>query len=160
MTTAIPKRPKLLTVICILSFIYGLFDIGGCVWSGSGGYQHMLENQRTQTLQRRDQYGPDDPLVKLNESQEESNVKMAEHVKPFLPAFIALDLLSIVGVWLMWKLRKVGFWLYLTAAVLWAVLVLMPAREGGMSATIMSVFMVFVTLVFITLYGMNLKHMR
>ena len=67
--------------------------------------------------------------------------------------------LSLLGVWMMWNLRRNGYWLYILAGVMGLVL---PFIFLGFStlALISLGFGAFITILFIVLYGLNLKHMH
>ncbi|MDP1802384.1 MAG: hypothetical protein Q8L81_13585, partial [Bacteroidota bacterium] len=63
-------------------------------------------------------------------------------------------LVSLFGVIKMWKLQKIGFFLYVGATV---VSIIMTIVYSGFSSGMMSI--VFGAL-FIVLYGLNLKHLK
>ena len=159
--TAMPARPTLLTVICILSFLAGAFGL----WSGisnafTDAPQTELQEARTQMEEAMAQVGDGNEMVtKMMESGMVMAEKAAENAKPIGYANIVLSLLSLLGVWQMWNLKKSGFWMYVAASV--AGLIVPMVFLGGGMLTLMSVgFGGLISIVFIILYAVNLKHMH
>ena len=74
-------------------------------------------------------------------------------------AGIVLSLLSVSGVWLMWNLKKSGFWLYLLATI-GGLVVPLIFLGGGWLALASVGFVGFFSLIFIILYAVNLKYMH
>jgi hypothetical protein len=138
MNTGASQRPTLLTVICILSFIAG-------VWGLWGGIQSAF----TDAPQR--EFEEDSAMVMAEKS--------VEKAVPMGYTNIALSLLSLVGVWLMWNLKKNGFWIYVVAAV-GGLVVPMVFLGGGLLTALGVGFMGLISVVFIILYAVNLKHMH
>lgn len=159
---AAPQRPTLLTVICILSFIAGLFSL----WSGvqnafTSKPQEAVAEARTAMEEAMAQMGDQGtPMVQeMLESAITMAEKSAEHAKSIGYGEIILSLLSLFGVWNMWNLRKQGFWMYLLASI--GGLLLPVFFLGGGLMTVLSVGIGgFISLVFIILYAVNLKHMH
>lgn len=97
-------------------------------------------------------------MTKMMESGMVMAEKAAENAKPIGYSNIILSLLSLFGVWQMWNLKKSGFWMYVAASV--AGLVVPMVFLGGGMLTLMSVgFGGLISIVFIILYAVNLKHM-
>jgi len=93
------------------------------------------------------------------DSAMEITERAAANAKPIGIAGIIVALVSLLGVWQMWNLKKSGFWLYLLASI--AGLVVPLVFLGGSMMAIASVgFAGFISLVFIILYAVNLKHMH
>ena len=106
-----PKRPQLLTVICILSFIMcGLGLLGG-IWNI---IQNTPENM-AEGIDKMRQFSPE-----MADKMEENMIAMQDstyiQISPYLNLIYAL--LSFVGVLMMWKLQKKGFYIYLAGELL------------------------------------------
>jgi len=156
-----PKRPTFLTVLCILSFIAGIWGIySGIQSSFTDKPQRDLEEARTEMEEAMDQMG-DGPAMVVN--MLESALEMAEltavNAQNLGYVAIATSLLSLLGVWLMWNLRRMGFHIYVVASLLG---LLLPFAFLGFSmvALIGLGFGALFTILFIILYAVNLKHMR
>lgn len=161
-TTAAPARPTLLTVICILSFVAGAFGL----WSGiknafTDAPQTELQEARAQMEEAMAQVGDsgNDMVSKMMESAMTMAEKAAENAKQIGYANIILSLLSLFGVWQMWNLKKSGFWMYLLASVA-SLLVPVFFLGGGMMTLLSLGIGGFITIVFVILYAVNLKHMH
>lgn len=160
------KRPTFLTVICILSFI-------GCALAFLAGIYNIIQNtpeHRAESIEKIRTLNP-----AMADQMEENMIAMQEsaygQVAPYL-SFVYL-LISFLGVLMMWKLNKKGFYIYLVGELLPYVFMLIFSKEtmammsGGAGGGFMqTVFMVTITLMvlfdiaFIVMYGMNLKHMK
>lgn len=85
--------------------------------------------------------------------------KSAENAKPLGYVALATSLLSLLGVWLMWNLRRMGFGIYVVASLLG---LLVPFAFLGFDLMTFIGLGVggFITVLFIILYAVNLKHMH
>lgn len=129
------RRPGLLTAACILSFIgsgAGLFSYLIVSFS----YQQFMEAFREMTV---DLPGFD--------------ILMAAS-RGFFISGMVLYLASFTGVWLMWKLRKTGFHLYLPAQVL---LIIQPYLYLDLPG--FPFLQIAGTAIFLLIYGLHLKIM-
>ena len=160
-----PKRPQFLTVICVLSFIMcGLSFLGG-VWS-------LIQNTPDKMAESIEQMRAVSP--QMAEQMENQMMEMQEstyaQISPYLN-FVFI-LLSFLGAFMMWKLKKKGFFVYLAGELLPYVglifsgkqaIAMMGAAGGGVAQTagvIIFVFMFIFDAAFFVMYGMNLKHMN
>lgn len=153
-------RPTLLTVICILSFIMGAWGIISSISTITKDQTAALEQIRAQMEESKAQLGDqaDGVAGRMMDSAVEIAERSAENAKPMGIAGIVLSLLSLVGVWQMWNLKKNGFWLYLLATVL-GLAVPLYFLGGSMMAIATVGFVGFFSLIFIILYAVNLKYM-
>lgn len=140
-----PKRPQMLTVLCILSFIWSgililclilamafsgiIFEMFEKVANGEGEFQ-------------------------MNEMQVQG---MEQLMAMGLGGFVAIMggylvavIISLLGVIKMWKLQKTGFYIY---AIVNGLGVIYGIYSGSYFGAVLSV-------AFIVMYGVNLKHMR
>lgn len=165
-TTGAPARPTFLTVLCILSFI-------GCAWycfSGISGYFTLkamgglggenVENIMDQAM---------DESMASGEMTEEG-AELARNLGDALLGGMdytamanssliqgLLCLLILVGVLMMWKLKKTGFYLYTVGQLAY---VIVPfVMIGGGLAGLMGIVGAIFPVIFIILYALNLKHM-
>jgi hypothetical protein len=162
MNTGAPQRPTMLTVICILSFIAGVWGLWGGVQSAfTDAPQREFEEAKVAMDEAMAQVGDqgNEMVTKMMDSAMVMAEKSVEQAVPMGYTNIALSLLSLFGVWLMWNLKKNGFWMYLIAAV--GGLVAPMVFLGGGLLTLMGVgFMGLISVIFIILYAVNLKHMH
>lgn len=136
------KRPTFLTVLCILSFIAaGISIIGLIIGMGAKGAIASTDIDLNAAMEA--QGAPSEAMSQMN----------AAFGWPNLIASIVLTIVSLVGVIMMWKLQKKGFFVYAAASVLGLIVPLI----FGVS---FSVFGAIIAILFIVLYGLNLKHLK
>jgi asparagine N-glycosylation enzyme membrane subunit Stt3 len=133
-TNEAAKRPTFLTVLCILSFIFsGLAIIGYITAIGLAGVASAamsgLSDEAMSTYT-----GPSVGLT------------WAYIVIGFITTLVGL-----FGVIKMWKLQKVGFYIYTACVVISIIMGIVYSGFG---------FMSILPLVFVVLYGLNLKAMK
>ena len=141
---AVPaKRPVFLTVLCILSFVAaGLSILGyitvigvmGVATAGVSAMEGMSEEMNA-------------AMAEASVSTPSMGLTWAYLIVGFITVIV-----SLFGVIKMWKLQKVGFMLYTAASV---VSMIMGVIYGGFS-----IMAVIFPILFIVLYGLNLKHMN
>ena len=138
------KRPTFLTVLCILSFVAAGIGVIASIL----GYVGM---QAAENMGMR--------LTEGMEGMEsmpgmEEAISMMKHAKTLLIVGIIVTLIALYGVIQMWKQKKMGFYIYTGAQVLG---IIVPVVIAGMAA--FSTFGVILSVAFIVMYGLNLKHM-
>lgn len=164
-----PKRPTFLTVLCILSFI-------GCglgVFSGITGYfSYKAMSSIGDGMQDEWKQAMDNAMenAAAEEGMGDAGAELARGLGDALGGatnFSAmanssliqglLCILIFVGVFMMWKLKKTGFYIYTVGqiALVATPFLLVGGLAGGMMATLGAIF----PIIFIILYGLNLKHM-
>lgn len=154
-----PKRPTFLTVLCILSFIAGGWAlISGAMGLASSPDPAELQAQMDQALSGMEGM-EDNPMAGFAQKMADEASNVAAAARPLNIAGIVLALVSLFGVWQMWNLKKMGFWIYVVAGIagLVAPFVILG---GGMMAMMTVGVGGFFTLLFIVLYALNLKHMH
>jgi len=156
------KRPTFLTVLCILTF----------VWSGGYGilnqtYQYLTFEktypgkaaQFSELLEQMEDAGNDSGM--MYESIQMSQYvleKTAVNLDMISLTNIFFAILSVLGAFLMFRMQKNGFYLYAGANLFWMLVpVALIGTEIGMTAIISTIA---IAVLFIILYGVNLKHME
>jgi hypothetical protein len=158
-----PARPQFLSVLCILTWICcGLLFIM-TVWGIA--FKPSIEERYEQIEKMRD-ISPEaaENLEAVLENQDTGGQLMGTAL-----SLIAI-LLSAYGAYLMWQLKKRGFYFYVAGELLpylgfvtgGAQAVAAISSIGGASgiATVVIGIMVLFDVLFIGLYAMNLKHLR
>jgi hypothetical protein len=153
MEAAVPaKRPTFLTVLGILSFIgIAISLIGGIMnyftYSALASSGDVFSNMGAEGAQ-------------MNQAMNAmSDILGLDYGKMATSAIIqaSLNIPLLIGVLMMWKQKKNGFYIY---AVFEIVQPLIPLFLGlGLAGGIMAVIGLIFAIVFIVLYGLNLKHM-
>jgi len=81
-----------------------------------------------------------------------------ENIKNNSYASILSSILTILGAILMWKLRKIGFWIYVLGAVI-GVVAPVIIFSGNIIAVILSIGLAFFGALFVVLYAINKKQL-
>ena len=161
LNTGAPKRPTFLTVLCILSFIgIGLGLISGLMSFATAGMMDDMAEMTEQTME--------EGMAELEQEWEDAGIEgsggfleglmnqgMAamEHARTLAIIQILANLLCLFGVLKMWKLKKQGFYLYTVGELVPPIAGIILV--GGIMATGL-----IIPLLFVILYGVNLKHMH
>lgn len=146
----LPEKPQFLKVLCILSFVWcGIMIIVSAIGTTLLGF-----NEETVTavwekiVQTQPQLEETDPMVFFHE------------VGVMFVYYLVGNIISLVGVILMWRLNKFGFFLYAIAELTVNFFgASVGAGEENKSYGGM-IFMILIDLVFIIMYAVNLKHMN
>jgi hypothetical protein len=133
------KRPKTLSVLCILTFIFsGL----GCL---SSVITPLYADQMVEFMKS----GPG-----FDEAAMSDNLKVLTAGWNYYLITLALTIGSIAGAIMMWKLKKNGFHFY---AVSNLALLFVPTLVLGMSVSWVAILL---TSCFIGMYAIHLKYMK
>ena len=159
----VPKRPPFLQVLCILSFV----GCGIMILAGLFGLKNLFHSQ--------EEILNDQNLQMMKQMSEDSYNAVAESLQyKNINAICGLlfPLLSLMGVLLMWNLKKTGFYIYVVAELLPYILsialggVKSIEAMGGMMPHLESLIYVIVGIMiafdiaFVIMYAVNLKHMK
>lgn len=150
------KTPKFLTFLCVLSIIYGLFSVKSSV-------QDLFFN---------DDANQEDMSFNIDMDGEElpSSIQYTinsaidywlmdqEHSKSISISTLILSILSIIAVFLMYKLNNKGFILYSLANLLMVIISFFYFHDNTVGQIVIA-SQFFITALFILLYATQLKFM-
>ena len=140
------KRPSFLTVLCILSFVGIGIGIISAVYSLiTFSATTELINQYGSAMENSPLGGMVDTLVKWGQT--------------LYTIEIVANLICLAGVLMMWKLKKNGYFIYIVGEIAPAIATFALMGGYGPLGTFMMVSGLIFPIVFIILYGLNLKHM-
>ncbi|MFL5763483.1 MAG: hypothetical protein ACJ77K_06020 [Bacteroidia bacterium] len=144
------KRPTFITVLCILSFVgIGFSLIGGIMnyftYSALASGGGMLGGM-----------GGGEMGAAMNNMADALGMDYGKMATSALVTAV-LNLPLLLGVLMMWKQKKTGFYIYAATELIQAIcpLIIVGGLAGGVSAIAMIIF----GIAFIVMYGVNLKHM-
>ncbi|MDI1355933.1 MAG: hypothetical protein PSX36_13510 [bacterium] len=144
-----PERPQFLKILCILSFVgCGLMILLYSIGSMSLGLnEQMISSFWAKAIESNPQLEDLDPVVFFH-----------EFGMVCVYGLIA-TIFSLIGVIMMWRLEKIGFFIYAIAELStnFFSMNMGNAQDKSYAGTI---FAVIIDLVFIVLYFQNLKHMN
>ncbi len=148
------KRPTFLTVLCILTFVgVAISLIGGIMnyfaYSALAATGDMFGGMKTDAGQDMN-----------NAMNSMASALGMDYGKMAMVAMIQalLNIPILIGAIMMWKQKKMGFWVYAIFEIIQPILPLVMGLGllGGVMATVGLIF----SILFIILYGVNLKHMK
>lgn len=160
--TQTQARPVFLTVICIISFVgLGMSIISNLVNLAFGSFSSalypLIQSSFEDALNEIDAA---EPTASLFVEQIFNSVLKIFEVMPVLAGVgLVLAVVALVGVIMMWNLKRTGFWLYSGSKV---VMIIYPMILMGANfiTTMILLSGFFVAALFITMYGLNLKAMK
>jgi len=157
-----PQRPTFLLVLCILTFIgsgWGTLSNLFSVFTAGLTDSSMQMEYYSSMLSDMDQGAGSVVLSDLVSSMMVGLQATFVHAREIAVISLVLSVISLLGAILMFQLRRFGFYLYTAAQIL--ALFVWPYFAGfSLYALMMMFFPGLLSLVFIILYAMNLKHMR
>lgn len=157
-----PSRPVLLTVLCILTFI-------GSGWGIISGFTSYLSADATSGIAQAAMQDARDEITKEDNAGANIAEKILsgtsvmlqpENIKKSSMFGIVASVFTLLGGILMFGLKKTGFYSYILGT---AIGIAGPfiAFGGSSFITIISgSFIAFFGILFVILYGLNLKHLR
>lgn len=148
------KRPTFITVLCILSFVGIAFSLIGGIMNYFTYSAMAAGNDAFSTMGT----GADNQQMR-DAMNSMSSMLGLDYGKLALNAIItaALNIPLLIGVLMMWRLKKTGFYVYAAFEIIQAI---MPLCLGlGLAGGIMTVIMLIFGILFVILYGVNLKYM-
>jgi hypothetical protein len=145
-------RPVFLTVLCILSWVGSGFAIVGSVISyyATRAAKSMLD--AFQQMPSGDKQLDEQMLMVTD---------MVRYAELILAVGVGAALLEVFAVIMMWRLKRVGYYLYILSIIIAAIAPLFFIGTGSLVAGgLVSYFSYFISAVFIVMYGLNYKAMR
>lgn len=145
-----PQRPEFLKIICILSFV----ACGLLIITYAMGTMAMGMSEAT-ILSVWDKVIASQPQL-----ENVNPVEFFHEIGKVCLYNLVANCISLIGVIMMWRLNKIGFFIYVVAELVTNFLGLdIAAGEGGKSYGTM-VFWIAMDIAFIVMYALNLKHMN
>lgn len=161
--TSEDKRPTFITVLCILTWVvsaYYVFTVPFEYFFSSGMDADTLQSTINDMMSSMADEDPEAAKVMEGFMRAASDMvaKSIENAGWIASFEILVALLSALGAYMMFNLRKQGFWLYVFAKVLGILTILIFMGVNILTASVAS-FALFVGLIMVALYAINLKHM-
>ena len=149
------KRPAFITVLAILSWVYVAIGVLSALVNSLSSEEAQIE-KIDEAIAIYDSMDDmpflDDSLAVMEASRD--NVRITN-----LGNLIFL-LIEGIAVFMMFNLKRNGFWLYTLAQIGLVSLIIMVMPWPNIISTLTVVFTVFIVLLFEILYAVNLKHMK
>jgi hypothetical protein len=159
-----PQRPTLLTVLCILTFIgsaWGVFSNISSYMTADVSSQvagTMLDSAKEEISKESDNESANKMAEKVISGA--SAMLNPENIKKNALFSILANLLTLGGAYLMFQLKKIGFWVYLAGTGIAIVTPLVVYGPANLMSIGMTAVIGFFGVLFAVLYSINLKYMR
>jgi hypothetical protein len=149
------KRPAFITVLAILSWIYVAIGVLGALVNSLSSEEKQMEqiDQGIAIYEDTDEMPLRDEFIELAEASKD-NLRITN-----LGTLIFL-LVEGIAVFMMFNLKRNGFWLYTLAQIGMVSLMIMVMPWPNLISTLTVCFTLFLVLLFEILYAVNLKHMK
>ena len=149
------KRPTFITVLAILSWVYVAFGVLSALVNSFSSEEKKIEqiDQAIAVYEDTDEMPLRDEFIELAEASKE-NLRITN-----LGNLIFL-LIEGIAVFMMFNLKRNGFWLYTIAQIGIVSLAIMVMPWPNIISTLSIAFTLFLVLLFEILYAVNLKHMK
>lgn len=157
-------RPMFITVLCILTFVgsgWGL--IGGAMqYFGAARQSQEAIAKRDKMIVNMHKDGRDDKGSRFAEkiTASMSSAFTEENLKKSGLTGILSAIFCLTGAGLMWKLNKKGYYTYIVGIIIGIVAPFLIFGSSNFLSIMSSVVVGFIGVVFVILYGVNLKYMR
>lgn len=156
------RKPAFLIVLCVLTFIGSGWGVMSNLFSM---FMAGIVNPDVQIEQFSEVIGAFENqrsfsmLSGFIDSSMQYAMAEAAHAKEIAIVSFVLEFISLTGAILMFQLRRLGFYFYAAAQVL--LLFVLPYFVGFQLVALVIMFLSGIfTLLFIVLYGLNLKYMK
>jgi hypothetical protein len=146
-----PARPQFLSVLCVLTFIWsGLVILVYALLSMCLGFSEETSTMFVEKMQE------SNPTIQISDPAE-----FCHQIGLVGLLGLVAKIGTLIGAILMWRLNKIGFFLYCIAEVstYFFGLDINASSEEGKSYGFM-IFTIIIDLIFIGMYAMNLKYMN
>ena len=158
------SRPTLLTVLCILTFIGGAFSLLGNVKNylqpdiDTAAVTKVLDSAKQELT---DKGGENLPGAIVVEKVMSGAAEMMDNQKLKRSSLISIlsNLLILGGAFLMFQMKKVGFWVFLAGVGVSIAGPLMVFGTSNLLGLFMTMGSAFIGILFAVLYSLNLKKM-
>lgn len=156
------QRPGFLIVLCVLTFIGSGWGVMSNLFSMlmAGAMSPDIQfDQYTEMAGQLENQGFSSFLSGFINSSVEYLMAESVHAREITLVSFVLEFISLTGAILMFQLRRLGFYLYAAAQVL--LLFVAPYFVGFQLVSLIVLFFSgILSLLFIVLYGLNLKYMK
>ncbi|MFT4603208.1 MAG: hypothetical protein ACI857_003396 [Arenicella sp.] len=155
------KRGQTLKVLCILSWVWIGITVIMLLFSAVSGKKtdsQMME-ERLEIMNAI----PDGPGAEMSVSMYEDILRMSEKSNEYFYELMGLNflviLLGFTSVFMMFKLKKVGYYIYVLYSILPILVVGWSIGFSGFMAILTIGFSAIISITFLILYGNQLKRM-
>jgi hypothetical protein len=159
-----PARPAFLTVLCILTFIgsgYGIIRSATQYFTADkqAAAYSLVTQQADSSIAKMDTLNNGGAKMATQVISYMGNAANPAKIKKAALASIIASIFCLIGAFLMWGLKRNGFYFYIIGTLA-GILTPFVLFGSNLLAIGTSGFIGFIGVLFIVLYGVNLKHMN
>ncbi len=158
-TNETSKRPVFLTVLCILTWVGCAIGLFGAI--GSIGASSVMSSASSASSMAMESTGDAALDQTMAESMDAVN-KSLQYASMIGWINLACVLACAFGAFMMWKLKKTGFYIYTAGELIPVVasIALLGSMPGGGLFAGLGMIAAIIPVAFVVMYGLNLKHMK
>ncbi len=162
--TTPPKRPTFLSVLCVFTWLLCAWVLWQCALNiFTDKPLRDLEDQRTANAEALAKIEPNDAdfpmMIAALEGTERAMQEAAIHARPVNLVSMIYQVLIALAAWLMWRLRRTGFWIFVATQVAGFI-----APFFWLTPTIPAILIFGLVGIFWAglgvLFALNIKHLR
>ncbi len=147
----VPKRPQILTILCILSFIGNIFYFIWSIWR----YLSIIKSEefiKSITTSKNETHG-------IISEMEQSLLNAYENAVPNLIIGLFCASICFYGVLLVWRLKRNGFFIYSVGEIIPAIASFFLDGDGLIGST-GTVLLLLLSVIWIVMYAINFKNLK
>ncbi|MBD3637162.1 MAG: hypothetical protein HUJ25_07415 [Crocinitomicaceae bacterium] len=154
------KRGKTLPVLCVLSYVSIGYTAINSIFAFARGKLSAAEVDEIR-VQAMDSLEEDMPQMAVDIVMDSMEYAVLANEKFFLLNGLSLLIAAIgfLGVYMMYKLNKTGYYIYVAYSIL-PIVMQLTLFPGNLIAKFVSFFIGFFSILFLVLYGVQLKRME
>lgn len=159
-----PARPLFLKILCILTFIgsgYGIINSAITYFKADDIAKIFTEakSQVNEDIKRKNSRNPEKVSFVSKIMNNASEISTPENLRKTSIGNFITSILSLLGALLMWRLRRVGFYVYVLGTI---ISIILPFYMFGSNllTNISAGFLGFIGLLFVIFYAMNFKSLK
>jgi hypothetical protein len=159
-----PQRPVFLKVLCILTFIgssYGIINSAITYFKADDISKIVTEvkTKMNDDLKRKNARNPDKVIFFNKIMNNASQISTPENLRKTAIGNIITSILCLLGAFLMWNLRRMGFYIYTLGTII-SIVIPFYLFGNNFLTTISAGFASFIGILFVIFYAMNIKSMK
>jgi hypothetical protein len=157
-----PQRPLFLKVLCILTFIgsgYGIINSAFTYFKANDIAIIMIETKDKMSKDQKKERDPESKSIVANVTNNLTEMSNPANLQKAAIGTFITSILCLLGAFLMWKLRRPGFYIYTLGTIL-SIIIPFYMFGSNLITNLSGGFMGFIGILFVIFYAMNLKSMK
>lgn len=160
-----PQRPVFLKVLCLLTFIgsgYGIIN-SAVTYFKANDISNIVIEAKTKMYEdlnkKKKAKDPESVNIISKVMNNVSVISTPENLRKTAIGNIITSILCLLGAFLMWNLRRMGFYIYTLGTII-SIVIPFYLFGNNFLTTISAGFASFIGILFVIFYAMNIKSMK